>query len=123
MSDASTAIYTVSEIDSVFEFMDRMKVRRQANDLEQSEAVWRREVNFQIDRYNKLLAQANAFGDKARKMVAEQDERIFKLREAKNELAAENERLRLRLLDAEGDLAIMRQLDRDQHPEFYQNQP
>lgn len=75
-----------------------------------------------VGRYTQLVDDYNELRRRAIGVAKESDAKtatIAQLQQAKADLEAECERLHFRLLDVTTELAVLRGLDKQNHPEFY----
>jgi hypothetical protein len=107
---------------SIDRFNDDLGRIRADNARALSDAAWRNHYGDLVDRYNRLLADANKYAEVADETVRTQAGTIADLKAANDGLRAEKEQLRSRLVDVEGELAVLRALDKELHPEAYEYQ-
>jgi hypothetical protein len=99
--------------------MDSFRRSREANGLALNDAAWRNQFNDLVSRYNRLLADANKFARVSDETIETQAGTIADLKAANDALRAEKAQLSSRLVDVEGELAVLRGLDKELHPEAY----
>jgi hypothetical protein len=88
-----------------------------AQDLK--DAAWSGHYDQLINHYNCLLDDVNKYARTCDDTVATQSSTIADLKAENDALRAEKEQLRSRLVDVEGELAVLRGLDKELHPEAY----
>jgi hypothetical protein len=111
----------LSDQISTDRLMDSFRRSREANGLALNDAAWRNQFN-EVSRYNRLLADANKFARLSDETIETQAGTIADLKAANDALRAEKEQLSSRLVDVEGELAVLRALDKELHPEAYEYQ-
>jgi hypothetical protein len=109
----------LSDQISTDRLMDSFRRSREANGLALNDAAWRNQFNELVSRYNRLLADANKFARLSDETIETQADTIADLKAANDALRAEKEQLSSRLVDVEGELAVLRGLDKELHPEAY----
>jgi predicted RNase H-like nuclease (RuvC/YqgF family) len=100
----------------------RLDAKNRAQDqsvLHSNDIAWRHQYNDLVNRYNCLLDDVNKYARLCDETVETQAGTIADLKAANDALRAEKEQLRSRLVDVEGELAVLRGLDRELHPEAY----
>ena len=107
---------------SIDRFTDDLRRIRADNALALNDATWRDHYTALANRYNLLLADANKFARVSDETIETQAGTIADLKAANDGLRAEKEQLRSRLVDVEGELAVLRALDKELHPEAYEYQ-
>jgi hypothetical protein len=110
----------ISQQLDLYRWEDYFARSREANAVALSDAAWRNQYNDLVNRYNRLLVDANKFAKLSDQTIATQAGTIADLKAANDALRAENEQLRSRLVDVEGELAVLRGLDKELHPEAYE---
>lgn len=102
-----------------------MQQRRHNQDLNEyaiNNALLAQQNDELVGRYTQLVGDYNELRRRAIGVVKKSDAKtatIAQLQQAKADLEAECERLRFRLLDVTTELAVLRQLDKQNHPEAY----
>jgi predicted RNase H-like nuclease (RuvC/YqgF family) len=109
----------ISQQLDLYRWEDYFARSRDANAVALSDAAWRNQYNDLVNRYNRLLADANKLAKLNDETIETQAGTIADLKAANDALRAEKEQLRSRLVDVEGELAVLRGLDRELHPEAY----
>ena len=104
---------------SIDRFTDDLRRIRADNALALNDATWRDHYTALVNRYNLLLADADKFARVTDETIETQAGTIADLKAANDALRAEKEQLRSRLVDVEGELAVLRGLDRELHPDAY----
>jgi len=104
---------------SIDRFTDDLRRIRADNALALNDATWRDHYTALVNRYNLLLADADKFARVTDETIETQAGTIADLKAANDALRAEKEQLRSRLVDVEGELAVLRGLDKELHPEAY----
>jgi chromosome segregation ATPase len=112
----------LSDQISTDRLMDSFRRSREANGLALNDAAWRNQFNDLVSRYNRLLADANKFARVSDETIETQAGTIADLKAANDALQAEKAQLSSRLVDVEGELAVLRALDKELHPEAYEYQ-
>jgi len=112
----------LSDQISTDRLMDSFRHSREANGLALNDAAWRNQFNDLVSRYNRLLADANKFARVSDETIETQAGTIADLKAANDALRAEKAQLSSRLVDVEGELAVLRALDKELHPEAYEYQ-
>ncbi len=112
----------LSDQISTDRLMDSFRRSREANGLALNDAAWRNQFNDLVSRYNRLLADANTFARVSDETIETQAGTIADLKAANDALRAEKAQLSSRLVDVEGELAVLRALDKELHPEAYEYQ-
>ena len=112
----------LSDQISTDRLMDSFRRSREANGLALNDAAWRNQFNDLVNRYNRLLADANKFARLSDETIETQAGTIADLKAANDALRAEKAQLRSRMIDVEGELAVLRGLDKELHPEAYDYQ-
>jgi hypothetical protein len=112
----------LSDQISTDRLMDSFRRSREANGLALNDAAWRNQFNDLVSRYNRLLADANKFARVSDETIETQAGTIADLKAANDALRAEKAQLSSRLVDVEGELAVLRALDKELHPEAYEYQ-
>ena len=112
----------LSDQISTDRLMDSFRRSREANGLALNDAAWRNQFNDLVSRYNRLLADANKFARLSDETIEIQAGTIADLKAANDALRAEKAQLSSRLVDVEGELAVLRALDKELHPEAYEYQ-
>jgi chromosome segregation ATPase len=112
----------LSDQISTDRLMDSFRRSREANGLALNDAAWRNQFNDLVSRYNRLLADANKFARASDETIETQAGTIADLKAANDALQAEKAQLSSRLVDVEGELAVLRALDKELHPEAYEYQ-
>lgn len=110
----------ISQQLDLYRWEDYFARSRDANAVALSDAAWRNQYNDLVNRYNRLLVDANKFAQLSDETIATQAGTIADLKAANDALRAEKEQLRSRLVDVEGELAVLRGLDKELHPEAYE---
>jgi len=110
----------LSEQLALYRTLDTLRLARDNSVLAVNDAAWRNQFNDLVCRYNRLLADANKFAQLSDETIETQAGTIADLKAANAELRAEKEQLRSRLVDVEGELAVLRGLDMELHPEAYE---
>jgi chromosome segregation ATPase len=109
----------LSEQLALYRTLDARKLARDNGALAMNDAAWRNQFSDLVSRYNRLLAEANKFVRLSDETVETQAGTIADLKAANDALRAEREQLRSRIVDVEGELAVLRGLDKELHPEAY----
>ena len=109
----------ISQQLDLYRWEDYFARSRDANAVALSDAAWRNQYNDLVNRYNRLLADANKLAKLNDETIETQAGTIADLKAANDALRAEKEQLRSRLVDVEGEMAVLRGLDRELHPEAY----
>jgi hypothetical protein len=109
----------LSDQISTDRLMDSFRRSREANGLALNDAAWRNQFNDLVSRYNRLLADANTFARVSDETIETQAGTIADLKAANDALRAEKAQLSSRLVDVEGELAVLRALDKELHPDAY----
>ncbi len=112
----------LSDQISTDRLMDSFRRSREANGLALNDAAWRNQFNDLVSRYNRLLADANKFARVSDETIETQAGTIADLKAANDALRAEKAQLSSRLVDVEGELVVLRALDKELHPEAYEYQ-
>jgi hypothetical protein len=113
----------LSDQISTDRLFDSLRRAREANNLALNDAAWRNQYNDLVNRYNRLLQDANQLADAQDKSLNAQAGEIAELKATKAMMAAQIEQLKFRLASVEGDLAMARALDRELHPDAYRYTP
>ncbi len=109
----------LSEQLALYRTLDARKLVRDSNALVMNDAAWRNQFNDLVSQYNRLLADANNFARLSDETIETQAGTIADLKAANDALRAEKAQLSSRLVDVEGELAVLRGLDKELHPEAY----
>lgn len=109
----------LSEQLALYRTLDTRKLARESNALAVNDAAWRNQFDDLVSRYNRLLDDANKLVKLSDGTIETQAGTIADLKAANDALRVEKEQLRRRLVDVEGELAVLRGLDRELHPEAY----
>ena len=112
----------LSEQLALYRTLDARKLARDSTTLAVNDAAWRNQFNDLVSRYNRLLADANKFARVSDETIETQAGTIADLKAANDALRAEKAQLSSRLVDVEGELAVLRALDKELHPEAYEYQ-
>ena len=118
MSDLGGA-WVLGQQLSLYRMLDSFDRARNNNGVVLNDAAWRNQYNDLVHRYNRLLADANKLAKLNDETIETQAGTIADLKAANDALRVEKEQLRSRLVDVEGELAVLRGLDRELHPEAY----
>jgi hypothetical protein len=100
----------------------RMDLKNRAQDqsvLDLNDTAWRNQYNDLVTRYNCLLDDVNKYARLCDETVETQAGTIADLKAANDALSAEKAQLSSRLVDVEGELAVLRGLDKELHPDAY----
>ena len=131
MSDwaALTAAGIISDTLWIQEFGRALRERRDFQDLEIDNALVRREAAEVVVHYNKLVADFNDLqrgaieaaqeADRRGSAIAELQREAEALRNAKNSLEAECERLRQENKEKGVEITFLRHILRQEHPDRY----
>ncbi len=109
----------ISQQLDLYRWEDYFARSRDANAAALSDAAWRNQYDELVNRYNRLLADANKFANLSDETIETQAGTIADLKAANDALRAEKAQLSSRLVDVEGELAVLRGLDKELHPEAY----
>jgi len=112
--------WLLSEQLAMYRRLDLKNRARDENALNLNDAAWRNQYNDLVNRYNCLIEDVNKYARLCDESVETQAGTIADLKAANAELRAEKEQLRSRLVDVEGELAVLRGLDMELHPEAYE---
>jgi hypothetical protein len=122
-SDAGMAGWLLlSDQLSTYRFLDKLEQNRNDNELAVDNALLRCEAEELVARYNQLIAQANELYRRATEVAndsARKDTVIVQLEQAKAALETECDRLRLELRDKATQIALLREIVRQDHPDRY----
>jgi chromosome segregation ATPase len=124
MSDdgALSGAVMLSQQLRMYRWADTLDRARFNNELAVDNALLRREAEELVARYNQLVAQANELYRHATEVAsdgARKDTVIAQLERAKTALEAECEQLRLELRDKATQIALLREIVRQDHPDRY----
>jgi hypothetical protein len=118
MSDLAGTLVLGQQL-ALYRMLDSFDRARDNNGLVLNDAAWRNQYNDLVHRYNGLLADANKFAQVSDETIETQAGTIADLKAANDALRAEKAQLSSRLVDVEGELAVLRGLDKELHPEAY----
>ena len=118
MSDLGGALVLGQQL-ALYRMLDSFDRARDNNGVVLNDAAWRNQYNDLVHRYNRLLADANKFARVSDEAIETQAGTIADLKAANDALRAEKAQLSSRLVDVEGELAVLRGLDKELHPEAY----
>jgi chromosome segregation ATPase len=120
MSDLGGAILLSQQL-SLYRVLDSFNQARDNNKLAANDVAWRNQYNDLVNRYNALLRDANRLADDQDRRLSNQNQHIKDLEATKTLLNNEIEGLRFRVVDLESQVAFLRAMDKELHPEAYQS--
>jgi chromosome segregation ATPase len=112
--------WVLSEQLALYRTLDTWNRARDDKSRALSDAAWRNQYNDLVNRYNRLLQDANRLADVQDRALNGQAGEIAELKATKALLNDEIERLRFRVVDLESQVAFLRSMDKELHPEAYQ---
>jgi hypothetical protein len=129
-SDGGMAgLLLLSDQLSTYRLLDKLDQNRHNNELVVDNALLRHEADELIARYNQVVTQANDLyrhatevaQDRARKdsVITQLEHRAEVLRRANIALEAQCEQFRLQLDDKRTQIALLREIVRQDHPDRY----
>jgi chromosome segregation ATPase len=117
----SNGTWALSQQLAMYRTMDSWDRNRADNSLAVNDAAWRNQYNDLVNRYNALLRDANRLADDQDRRLGNQNQHIKDLEATKTLLNNEIEGLRFRVVDLESQVAFLRAMDKELHPEAYQS--
>jgi hypothetical protein len=86
-----------------------------------NDAAWRNQHNDLVNRYNRLLQDANRLADVQDRALAGKDGQIAELKATNAALVAQTEKLTVELADSRARVKLLRGLIRELRPETYRS--
>jgi hypothetical protein len=120
MSDLGGAILLSQQL-SLYRMLDSFDQARDNSRAAANDAAWRNQYNDLVNRYNRLLHDANRLADVQDRALNGQAGEIAELKETKAMMAAQIEKLTLELADAKATVRLLRGSLRELRPETYRS--
>ena len=117
----SNGTWALSQQLAMYRTMDSWDRNRADNSLALNDAAWRNQYNDLVNRYNRLLQDANRLADVQDRALNGQAGEIAELKETKAMMAAQIEKLTLELADAKATVRLLRGSLRELRPETYRS--
>ena len=111
--------WLLSEQLAMYRTLDSMERNRSDRTLTADLLLAKQRAAQMVDRYNQLVRDHNTLVGKARQDHEQQAATIAAAKKANQDLQAECERLRLKLLDVTSELALLRAIDKQNNPDAY----
>ena len=120
MSDLGGAILLSQQL-SLYRMLDSFDQARDNSRAAANDAAWRNQYNDLVNRYNRLLQDANRLADVQDRALNGQAGEIAELKATKAMMAAQIEKLTLELASAKATVRLLRGSLRELRPETYRS--
>ena len=111
----------ISQQLEMYRWEDHFRRMRENNAQAANDAAWRNQYNDLVNRYNRLLQDANRLADVQDRALNGQAGEIAELKATKAMMAAQIEKLALELADAKATVRLLRGSLRELRPETYRS--